>query len=672
MKSIKQKILFSTLSIVVAIVLIAGSVSTYFSYRGTYKTLEQTLTETAKVAADRVAQEIHVYRSIAAEVGKLPQLSDPEVSSLQKKALIDQRAKDHGFQLGNILLPNGDSIFEKYNYSDTDYFKAAMQGEVSVSEPIVDLVTGELVVTVAAPIWKYGIPGSGVAGVVYFVPVQTFLNDIADSINVSENGYAQILNASGLIIADPDLEKVKSAVNVIEQSAQDPSLAERAEAERKMIAGENGLMMYKQGGRRHLVAYAPIPNTAGWSIGIHAPLTDFLSGLFTSVAAIVAVALTGLIAAVFYASAQATSMAAPILASTERLRLLSQGDLHTPAPQVLAKDETGVLANSTQELLSDLSAIIRDIVRVLFAIADGKLNIRSDAEYKQDFLPIRNAVDRIISALNQALLQINISSDQVAVGAEQVSTAAQTLAQGAQEQVNTLEALSATVARISQQVGQNAQSAEQALQASDNTSVRVEQGNRQMQALSSAMAEIGASSERIKKIIKDIEDIAFQTNILALNAAVEAARAGEAGKGFAVVADEVRNLASKSAQAAQNTARLIEESIQLIGNGEEITQETVRAMEHVVEGAKQVNDLIGQIAIASGKQADEVKQLTQGIAQISDVVQQSAATTQESAAAAEQLSGQAQMLKSLAMKFELAQVHTKYPEHELQNAIALE
>ena len=241
------------------------------------------------------------------------------------------------------------------------------------------------------------------------------------------------------------------------------------------------------------------------------------------------------------------------------------------------------------------------------------------------------------------------------MGAEQVSSGAQTLSQGATEQASTIEELAATISEISQQINDTAQNAAQASDHMNTVGSEAEESKRRMQKMLGAIGDIKNSADEIGKIIKTIEDIAFQTNILALNAAVEAARAGSAGKGFAVVADEVRNLANKSQEASKSTSVLIENALQAVANGTSIADETAQSLVSVVEGVDGVRETIELISGASNEQAIAISQVTQGIDQVSSVVQTNSATAEESAAASEELSGQAQMLKELVSQFRLAE-----------------
>ena len=321
-----------------------------------------------------------------------------------------------------------------------------------------------------------------------------------------------------------------------------------------------------------------------------------------------------------------------------------------------SRDELGTLAtnfNKTVGRLRNYVNYIDEISNVLRQIAGGNLVFELTLDYEGEFAKVKQALEEISHSLNETLGQINQAADQVSSGSDQVSSGAQALSQGATQQASSIEELAATINEISTQVKDTAATANEVRRQTDQTGEQVATSNTQMQEMIAAMTEISDKSGQISKIIKTIEDIAFQTNILALNAAVEAARAGEAGKGFAVVADEVRNLASKSSEASKSTAGLIEGTVQAVEKGTEIANATAESLFAVVESTKGVVSSVDKIASAADQQADSIEQVTLGIDQISSVVQTNSATAQESAAASEELSSQAQVMKNLVGRFTL-------------------
>ena len=319
------------------------------------------------------------------------------------------------------------------------------------------------------------------------------------------------------------------------------------------------------------------------------------------------------------------------------------------------QDEIGDLAAAIQSVMQHVREIISDLSDKLSELAKGnfRVSLENTEQYPGAYRPLLNSLQEISNDLNKTMVEIKTSAREVNAGAEQVSSGAQGLSQGATEQASSIEELSATVNDISEHIKKTAENTRLANTEAQNAGKEVSHSDKQMQQMKAAMENINQKSGEISKIIKTIDDIAFQTNILALNAAIEAARAGVAGKGFAVVADEVGNLAQKSANAAKDTTMLIEETLQAVEQGTVLADSTAESLQRVVTGAGKVTELVNQIAEASVEQSRAVEQVSTGIDQISSVVQSNTATAEESAAASEELSGQANILNELVGRFQL-------------------
>lgn len=374
----------------------------------------------------------------------------------------------------------------------------------------------------------------------------------------------------------------------------------------------------------------------------------------TAVRIMMTVIIVIILVGVFFSFVIIRSIKIPISEIANAAIKMAEGDLDV-AVSYTSRDELGILAAQVGRLIRKLQMIIDDENKFLAKMAKGDLTVDSvcEAEYTGSFHPLLVSFRGIAEELNDTMRQISQSSSQVAGGAEQVSSGAQALAQGTSEQASAVQELVATINEISSKVNQNAENARLAEATSGSVSTKMNVSNEKMQQMIQAMEDISNSSNEIGKIIKTIEDIALQTNILALNAAVEAARAGEAGKGFAVVADEVRSLANKSAEASKNISDLIENSLKVVENGKQITDDTAKSLLDAVKDVNEMTGIIGQISQASSDQAYSISQITIGMNQISDVVQTNSATAEESAAASEEMSSQSQLMKALVGRFKL-------------------
>ena len=315
----------------------------------------------------------------------------------------------------------------------------------------------------------------------------------------------------------------------------------------------------------------------------------------------------------------------------------------------IKNDEFGRLKKDYQKLIDAQ----KEELKLAEAVANGDLTVTIVPRSDKDMLGY--ALQKMVEKNLNALSNINESAYQVMTSSSQVASASEALAQGSTEQASAIEQITSSITDIAEKTKVNATNATEASDLMHSAIDYVSRGNEQMEGMMNAMDDINKSSESISRIIKVIDDIAFQTNILALNAAVEAARAGDAGKGFAVVAEEVRNLAAKSAQAAAETAELIESSIIKVEAGSKIADDTAKALESITDGVTQSEKIVNNIAEASNYQATAVAQINQAINQVSQVVQTNSATSEECAAASGELSGQAIHMRDMISIYNLGE-----------------
>lgn len=467
-----------------------------------------------------------------------------------------------------------------------------------------------------------------------------------------ESSQYFLINANtGEYIFHPDTEKIAT---VAEEKFVNDIIAE--------VKGTTedtcNYTQYKDGGTKYIAAYNSIASH-GWVFII----SDKTSEVFAAanslriVLAIICVLSALVLSVIVYLVIGNTIR--PIKTVENAINRMS--DIQLNVTDDVAKlsqrdDEIGHIAKASSKLCENLKKAVEDIGRILGEIAERNLTVDTDLNkelYIGDFSEIYTSLTKIRTNLVGVMEDITTSADQVKSGSWEVSEGAQTLSEGTIRQTSSIDQLADNIASFEEQVQSNSGNCNEARILIEKTADYVDRVNEKMSGLTAAMQNINETSDKISDIIKTIEDIAFQTNILALNAAIEAARAGQAGKGFAVVADEVRNLASKSAEAVNDTTVLIDSSIEAVNHGAEITTETAEATHLLREHTIAVKKLVEEIAQSSNTQAEMVRNVNEEITQISGVVQANSATAEESAAAAEELSSQSALLKELIGKFKL-------------------
>ncbi len=351
-----------------------------------------------------------------------------------------------------------------------------------------------------------------------------------------------------------------------------------------------------------------------------------------------------------------TNIVNPLMITAEYVDKISKGII---PPEITAeyKGQYNIIKTNLNQCIKTLQClIVDDGGKVLEAAAQKDLSKRLVCVYTGQFNTMKENINNVLNSLDSALSQVYRATEQVSSASQQISSGSQSLAQGANEQASSLEEVSSSLEEMSSMTKQNAENANQAKSLAAEANGNAAQGKQAMQRMSDAITKIKDSSDETAKIVKTIDEIAMQTNLLALNAAVEAARAGEAGRGFAVVAEEVRNLAQRSAEAAKNTANMIEESVKNAEEGVQISLDVAKSFDVIAGSNAKVDGLIAEIAAASNEQSQGIDQVNTAVAQMDKVTQQNAANSEESASAAEELSSQAEELQSMVTQFRLSSI----------------
>ena len=646
LKNIKAFVRGHMMRLAIISIVVLGLISIFLIYRQAMDGMADTCEEATAAYKLAVASEIQGYKTMATSIATDSRIT-PNMTADELKATRDEYIDKYGVVDVVFILSNGKPFDDPWvDFSKQDFFTHAMNGEIYASSPLLSGENNQHVIYVAEKMKN----GTGFDGIVAIEVSISDFNSMVSGVSLGQSGVAFIVDKSGTIVAAADKRLVTDKTNYITLAETDSAYSDYGKAVQQMISDSNDGAISVGG---NYMNYTKIDATDGWTLFTVVPEKEMLSQFYIALFAVIAAVIITTIVSAVAANIASSRIADPLQASMSHLKDVSGGKLDNYEPEKANIEELNTLSTQLQMTVFYLNDYMNDIDNILTSISKKDLDIEVTQEYIGDFHRIKDSMNRIIEFFNRTISDMGKESAKVLSVSEQVASSSQVLAQGATEQASAIEELLSTVNGISDEANKTAREAEGASNRGANVKNGIEKSNEQMKVLLTAMNEINDTSNKVAKVIKIIEDIAFQTNILALNAAVEAARAGEAGKGFAVVADEVKNLAGKSAAAADNTTKLIKNTINAVNNGMTITSQTAEILNSVVGSVDDMAEAIDHISAASERQSDSINQVVQGLDQISTVVQNNSASAEESAAVSHELAESAVNLQNTVSSFKI-------------------
>ncbi|MEZ3461476.1 MAG: HAMP domain-containing protein [Lachnospiraceae bacterium] len=640
-RSLNRRILGSTtLNILILVIVCCGIMALSLQYLATNILLDS-LQPMARQSAKTVEANIHMLAdrmmTLAGDLSE-DSASTKRAQVLAETAEIYELHTIALYDLAGNLIQGIDGAPQSL---DPEFF-SLLQETDNFTTASSTIFQEKLGITMGMPVKENGETAMYVIGVYKY----DTLNDVISSINLGEHSTAYMVDRQGNITGHPDQSLVLSGSTLAQLGGED------TESLSRITAGETGATEFPVNGEHILVAFSPIRGTQ-WSLVLHIPEADYSHTINGAMLLAVTATLAVLIISILLVLHLARSISRPVRSVTSRIVSLSDGDLHTTVTPVRSKDELEILTQTLGTTVESLNNYISDIQQVLTQVADGNLCVTPQMDYRGDFTLIRNSLRTIIQSMHDTISGFRSATAQLAHMSEELNGQSSQLHQASMEQNQSTEELVCEVSHVKEQLSNVTESTRQTRTKTAEIAQCIQDANTQMTSLSSAMDNINANAEEITKIAKAIEDIAFQTSILALNASIEASRAGSAGKGFAVVAAQVKDLASKSAEAAQNATEMVAHTSNMIQTGVRLTADTADSLRAISSVSDEITAISDRLVTAVQDQKNALSIMDERIETISGIADQNLQNASEIDQSSGMLAREAETLQSHVRKFVL-------------------
>lgn len=644
-RSISGRILFNTDLMMICLAVVFVVLMTRSMKSLTDSVLSDVLPSMTKTASQNLEGNLHMLSDRIFMIGENEAITDPGSSQEGKLSVLENAQS--GIEFAWLGLYNAEGslylgdekcpaslkerklfplLQETQNMVIDDIFENGDVLELAVGLPIFN-TEGEL---------NYYLVGS------YNYDI---LSDVLSSINISANGEAFIVNADGRIMGHRNTDLVREQTDMAEYVGTDV-------IENKVVSGETGIMTYEYKKDTELISYVPI-NGTDWYLAIIVPRSDFMGPANDSILLGIYITLGILLVAGIYTVAYASRIKNSLKGVTNRIELLANGDLKTPTKISRTKDETQVLSASLSNTVNSINGYISELSKILSSISEGDFDVSVEGEFHGDFVIMKESLNSIIVSLSQMLMSVQDSSKQVLETAGIVSESAVQVHTGSSEQSSSLMVLTEETKAIEENISEVDNNTRMAGELMEKAKTSMDAGDANMKNLLKAMEDINNNSLEITKVNRILENIAAQTNMLALNASVEASRAGEFGKGFAVVASEVRELAAQSTDSAKHASEVINSSLKAIENGVIYAKQAAESFDDINEVTSKMTDITKRLEESVSVQKESLANMSDQIAQISNVAQRNLDSSYESTTASQKLHKQAEGLQNISGQFRL-------------------